>query len=561
MSQQRPFPAFPCIESFNPVGDIQPCLIRLCRSIDSFEPISAVFGPAGVGKTLMAKLLEQQYSPSHRVITIPDGAIQGRTDLLQHLVHSFERETEGRDEITLNFEFHDCVRSEGKEKRKVLLVVDDAQKLNEAAFEAIRSITDLMVDERPCVQSVLIGTQKLEDLLIGSCSESITQRIATRCYLHPLTEADTRAYVHATVDRFGADPEETICDRSLASVFHCTNGIPRLINQLMTEAIDVASERQAGSIDHETVESAWASLQQLPDPHEKTKESESTSEIEFGELSEFDAEPFGVPGDDHEAATSVEMKVDSTSCEETQRQTVMGQSDAVDSKPQQPFGRNLSAMTGEERPPLELPELDYPVVIQSDHLNSDSALIEDYPQDDCLESIIEEKLGVAESAGPLDVDSHGQLGMELMGAEGGAQETQSQVASIFEEESSELLEGDFDEDEERRALIALLDDGDGDNAVDANLEEVLGPVLDVNVVQKASDSVGRQKPSRVSRPDAESALGSKEPDDLLGNSENIPAVPDGLNRVDPPQTNPPSSKISQEQFDAMLQRLRASRGA
>ena len=90
MSALAPFPAFPAIDRLVLVGEIEQNLIRLCRSIDSFEPISAVVGQAGVGKTLLGKLLNQQYHDTHRVITINDGSEDGATTILQHLVHTFE---------------------------------------------------------------------------------------------------------------------------------------------------------------------------------------------------------------------------------------------------------------------------------------------------------------------------------------------------------------------------------------------------------------------------------------------------------------------------------------
>ena len=577
MSPSTPFPAFPSIDSFNAVGDIQPSLIRLCRSIDSFEPISTVFGAAGVGKTLTAKLLQQQYHDTHRVITIFDGSLQRSVDLLQYLVHDFECQTEGRDETTLRLELRDCLEQMSDEKRQILLIIDNAQHLTSEAFESIRSVTDLMIGDHPCVQAVLIGTQKLEELLIGSCSEAITQRIATRCYLHPLTENETTSYVHSTVSRFGAEPSEIIPDSAMTALFHCTNGIPRLINQLMTEAIDVAAELGESTVTRNIIESAWASLQQLPDPHQAKPEIEVGGDIEFGELSDFEtesgmhAEQIKESNQRDQQPISSENPLDTTQPSlEPVSFDFEGISDSADND-HQPRGDQETLISQNQR----LPELDYPVVIQSDEVEEATHSFEAPSNIDCLESIIEEKLGVADlnpQSSLASPDSIGQVSDEAIDEYSDDHPNPSEVESIFEEESSEvfseLSDDEFDAEAERHALIHLLGESYASEVLEFRSETPVGPVLDVNVVPRNESALERQKPSRVvleaphHHAGSEHDTGSVHPGQPSIETENQANCVSGeYHQLDQPHSNPPESKISAEDVNAMLRRLRAARGA
>ena len=89
MTPLPPFPAFPSTERFKNVGTIQQSLDRLCRAIDSMEPISVVFGQAGVGKSLLAEKLREDYQESHHLVAIRDGSINNHLDLLQYLLQPF----------------------------------------------------------------------------------------------------------------------------------------------------------------------------------------------------------------------------------------------------------------------------------------------------------------------------------------------------------------------------------------------------------------------------------------------------------------------------------------
>jgi hypothetical protein len=185
-------------------------------------------------------------------------------------------------------------------------------------------LTNLIRDGRPLVQTILVGNPRLEDPLADPQLESLSQRIAARCYLHPMNHGETAQYVRSMLATTGL----SINDDAIASVYHACAGVPRLINQLMNQSIDFASLHRKRTVDDACVQHAWADLQQLPSPMLEPQLKPRRAEIEFGELDQnstmadaFDADkPFVYEPAKAKASRSCNADVCTGACEETTAQ-------------------------------------------------------------------------------------------------------------------------------------------------------------------------------------------------------------------------------------------------
>ena len=291
-----PFPAFPSVTRYVPLGSVELGLGRVCRSIDAREAVSLVIGPPGTGKSLICGLLVDHYRASHEVVVLGETPIDNRAAFLRHLLHHLGADFNSIPEGDLQLALIDRVCGEEAPEGGLLLIVDEAQSLSPEVIEAIRMVTNIMRDGEPRVFAVLCGGVKLDEILVDTSMESFTQRVATRCYLHPMNGEETRRYVTETIRNCGADPDETISDEAIAAVHHACSGVPRLVNQMLTLAIDCAEESEQAQISEQTIDQAWAQLQQLPSPMvEEPKISRHESAIEFGELD--DSANFGAWND------------------------------------------------------------------------------------------------------------------------------------------------------------------------------------------------------------------------------------------------------------------------
>ncbi len=281
-----PFPAYPSASRYVALGSVEEAFNRVRRSIDAHEAISLIIGPPGTGKTLICNLLVDQYKATHEVIVLGETEIENRTAFLRHLLHHLGADYSTTPENDLHLALVDRICNVGAAEAGLLIVVDEAQSLSTEVLEAIRKATNIMRAGQPRVSAVVCGAMKLEEVLVDRSLEAFTQRVATRCYLHPMNAHETQFYIQETIRACGAEPDDVISAEAVAAIHHAASGVPRLVNQMMTQAIDTAEEAGEAVISESIVDRAWATLQQLPSPmiDEPKLKSGSGSTIEFGEL-------------------------------------------------------------------------------------------------------------------------------------------------------------------------------------------------------------------------------------------------------------------------------------
>lgn len=287
-----PFPAFPSVSRYVPIGSVDEAMVRIGRGIDASEAIALVMGPPGTGKSLICQTLTHRFQNSHDVVVLGNGAIKDADSLLRHILHCLGEDVVADTNRDLYLALVDRVCGADASHGGLLILVDEAQSIPAPVFEAIRMTTNIMKAGKPRVSAVLCGGPKLDEVLADPSMEAFTQRVATRCYLHPFSADETRQYVTTVIAQCDADPDRTITLEAISAVHHAGSGVPRLINQLMTQAVDVAAEAEQFMIDEAIIDKAWAMLQQLPGPmvdEPKLKATGGAKEnaVEFGELSDW----------------------------------------------------------------------------------------------------------------------------------------------------------------------------------------------------------------------------------------------------------------------------------
>ena len=285
-----PFPAFPSIERYVGLGSVQDAVDRIERSILAQDAISVVIGPPGTGKTLISELLASRRQNSHRVISLGETPLVDSDSFLRRVLHQAGADIQNAPGGDLQLALFDHICMGDRSDQRLLLLIDEAQSLTPEVLEAIRTLTNLKRDGFPRVSVVMFGGNHLDELLIAPSMDGFRQRISTRCYLHPLNHEETNWYINQTIRNCGCDPEATITADAISAVHHACSGVPRLINQLLTFAIDFAAEKDEHLITDRIIDQSWAEVQQLPSPMVDEPEINITaSTVEFGELDSFDA--------------------------------------------------------------------------------------------------------------------------------------------------------------------------------------------------------------------------------------------------------------------------------
>jgi type II secretory pathway predicted ATPase ExeA len=149
--------------------------------------------------------------------------------------------------------------------------VDEAHLIpGKATFEEIRLLTNFQLDDRNLIAVVLVGQPELRERLRHRAYRALTQRIGAEFNLEPLGADDTVAYLRHRLEVAGA--RRFLFDEDAARLLHqYSGGLPRVLNQLATEALLEGMARGLTQLDVDVVDAVARSRDFLDKPPERGK--------------------------------------------------------------------------------------------------------------------------------------------------------------------------------------------------------------------------------------------------------------------------------------------------
>jgi hypothetical protein len=136
------------------------------------------------------------------------------------------------------------------------------QNLPMAALEELRMLSNITVDGRASVQTILLGQPQFRSLLANPDLEQLRQRILASYHLGPLTEAETRSYIEHRLNRVGWTGDPRWEDAAFTYLFRYTDGIPRRINTLCSRVLLYGAIEESHTITGPMVEATATELSQ-----------------------------------------------------------------------------------------------------------------------------------------------------------------------------------------------------------------------------------------------------------------------------------------------------------
>ncbi|WP_111640415.1 ExeA family protein [Marinimicrobium alkaliphilum] len=124
-----------------------------------------------------------------------------------------------------------------RDKKQVVLVVDEAQAMPRETLEALRLLTNLETEKRKLLQVVLIGQPELDELLARPDLRQLKQRIVFSEYLREITRKNLPAYVNYRLASAGYAGAPLFSGGAIALLYNASGGVPRLINILAHKAL------------------------------------------------------------------------------------------------------------------------------------------------------------------------------------------------------------------------------------------------------------------------------------------------------------------------------------
>ena len=288
---RRPFAAAPNPDHYFPASSIEKARESLIHTVERVSGPALVIGPVGTGKTLLCQLMANHFRRELPACVLTSTRLCTRHAFLQAMLYELGLPFRNMDEGELRIALIDHLSMESICPNGVLLIIDEADSLPLMLLEELRVITNLVQDGQPRVRLLLVGGPRLEERLAHPRMESLNQRISCRLYLAPFSPDETAGYIEARMLASGTGTAKLFTPSATKRIHMATDGIPRVINQLCEQVLELAATAECERIDQRAVDEAWADLQQLPVPATHSSHSASATTIEFGPLDEHASPP------------------------------------------------------------------------------------------------------------------------------------------------------------------------------------------------------------------------------------------------------------------------------
>jgi len=196
-----------------------------------------ITGGFGSGKTSLINLLITELgSPFTVGVLTPN---MGQSEQFSEVIyHRFGLDLTGVDSTEMPGIFRDFLIRHYRAGSRVILIVDEAQRLTDRVVEEIRLLANLKAGRRYLLQIILAGQPELKQMLTKNWVRQFVQRVTVCCHLDALGIDEMDRYIRHRLHQAGGSERIDIFDhKAIESIYAHSRGIPRIANIISDAAL------------------------------------------------------------------------------------------------------------------------------------------------------------------------------------------------------------------------------------------------------------------------------------------------------------------------------------
>jgi general secretion pathway protein A len=238
-------------------------------------------GDVGTGKTLLINSLFHITEVNVLIATIPDPDLEVM-DFFNLLADEFDIDKVFLSKGDFLIQFKQFLFESYASDKLVLLIIDEAQRLNNELLEQIRLLSNIELDDRKLINIFFVGQSEFNQLLMDDRNRAVRQRISVKYELEPLSKSETADYINHRLKLSGTT-EEIFRPGAVQRVFNFSGGYPRLINIICDLALVTGYSAGLKKIDAGVIKECEKELQ-IPIDMEKAQKESSNLGQDQGKL-------------------------------------------------------------------------------------------------------------------------------------------------------------------------------------------------------------------------------------------------------------------------------------
>ncbi|NLD38046.1 MAG: AAA family ATPase [Desulfatiglans sp.] len=246
-----PFESVPDPEFYYLSASHEEGLTRLIYAAQMRKGSAMLSGEIGCGKTTLSMVFVRELPIEKYDTGIIVNPRLESIEFLQEILYQFGIKDIPDTKVKCLRALNERMLANLEAGKETLLIVDEAQILNEASFEEIRLLLNFQLNSRFLMTIILIGQPELIKKVKEI--EQLDQRIAIKYHLTPFNLEETARYIIFRQQKAGGRLN-LFSDDAMERIYEHTGGVPRRINNLCDLSLLVGSGTKQENVSKKLVE-------------------------------------------------------------------------------------------------------------------------------------------------------------------------------------------------------------------------------------------------------------------------------------------------------------------
>ena len=259
----KPFQLTPDHRFFYASSCHKKALYYLLYGLQQGEGFIVITGPIGTGKSTLAGNILNTLD-SQIVATQLSTSNLNPKELLEHIANAFKVNSDysktENNKANIIKDIESYLYLINKNGKRALLIIDEAQNLSHESLEELRLLSNYQVNNRPLLQTFLLGQEELRSKLQHPRLVQFQQRIIASFHLRSLDKDETKQYVLHRLTQVGWTDKPAFTEQALNKMSQHTLGIPRKINIFMDRTLLMTFLEEKELVDTKVIEAVAQEL-------------------------------------------------------------------------------------------------------------------------------------------------------------------------------------------------------------------------------------------------------------------------------------------------------------
>ena len=194
-----------------------------------------ITGDVGTGKTALIRRLVTMIKATVLVVTVPDPDMSC-LDLYNFLAEELNMGMKFKTKGEFLIQFKRFLVKAYKSNKKVLLIIDEAQRLNHVLLEELRLLSNIDFGGQLLLNIFFVGQNKFKSMLMDERNQTARKTITSSYQIEPLTKTEVFSYIKYRLRVAGAQ-NEIFTSQAISEIYYLSKGNPRTINIICDRAL------------------------------------------------------------------------------------------------------------------------------------------------------------------------------------------------------------------------------------------------------------------------------------------------------------------------------------